>query len=83
MFSSAEVITAATLQLEAAEGINDTPFVTVKVGCVIQGFSVKWRFSTNYWLLCTYFFILRTMYDTCENLVVTRYLVSLRFAASH
>lgn len=31
LFSSAEVITAATLQLEAADGINDTPFVTVKV----------------------------------------------------
>lgn len=31
LFSAAEVITAATLQLEAAEGINDTPFVTVKV----------------------------------------------------
>lgn len=33
LFSSAEVITAATLQLEAADGVNDTPFVTVKV-CV-------------------------------------------------
>lgn len=32
LFSSAEVITAATLQLEAADGVNDTPFVTVKVG---------------------------------------------------
>lgn len=31
LFSSAEVITAATLQLEAADGVNDTPFVTVKV----------------------------------------------------
>lgn len=30
LFSSAEVITAATLQLEAADGVNDTPFVTVK-----------------------------------------------------
>lgn len=30
LFSSAEVITAATLQLEAADGVDDTPFVTVK-----------------------------------------------------
>lgn len=29
--AGAEVITAAELQLEAAGGIEDTPFVTVKV----------------------------------------------------
>jgi len=31
LFSNAEIITAAELQLEAANGIADTPFVTVKV----------------------------------------------------
>mmetsp|Transcript_29141 Transcript_29141/g.38327 ORF Transcript_29141/g.38327 Transcript_29141/m.38327 type:complete len:447 (+) Transcript_29141:71-1411(+) len=31
MFSNAEILTAAELQLEAANGVEDTPFVTVKV----------------------------------------------------
>lgn len=31
LFSNTEVLTAAELQLEAADGVNDTPFVTVKV----------------------------------------------------
>lgn len=42
LFSSSEVISAATLQLEAADGINDTPFVTVKVSSGFEATSV-WR----------------------------------------
>ncbi|CAM9492145.1 unnamed protein product [Discosporangium mesarthrocarpum] len=37
LFSSAEIITAANLQLEAANGVNDTPFVTVKVTAESDG----------------------------------------------
>eukprot|EP00968_Pinguiococcus_pyrenoidosus_P021130 scaffold2679_cov251-Pinguiococcus_pyrenoidosus.AAC.2 len=36
-FSSPEVFMAAEQQLEAAEGVGDTPFVTVKVTCDAEG----------------------------------------------
>ncbi|GMI28158.1 hypothetical protein TeGR_g14408, partial [Tetraparma gracilis] len=46
-FSGEEVITAGELQLEAAEGVEDTPFVTVKAtvndegGTVFDAFQVR------------------------------------------
>lgn len=45
--SNAEVITAAELQLETANGVEETPFVTVKVSLneennvFVEGFQVR------------------------------------------
>lgn len=45
-FSAAEIITAAEFQLECAEGVAETPFVTVKVtlneenNVFVEGFQV-------------------------------------------
>ena len=66
--SSLEVITAAELQLEAANGVEETPFVTVKVtvgednNVHVEGFQVVWL-VVHYILLCCNTYHFRSAYS--------------------
>jgi nuclear protein localization family protein 4 len=72
VLTSAEIIMAAELQLEAAGGVEETPFVTVKVAQGDDGVSVEaFQVSQQCMAMVSFFVFFRKLENTTYIIIVT------------